>query len=178
MNWDTFLTESERTAAVNLSPKFTTPQAAVHALVDCCQDLDLVGNYKRMLVAGKPAKPLKLPPLGFFHPGRERELHALLGMASEMGELIEATFEDWNAPTVETSDKVNDEVGDWFWYFAMFCRARGINLERVLAENIAKLRVRFPDKFDPDRVNADDAERVAAEKAAQAALREDEGSGP
>lgn len=73
-------------------------------------------------------------------------IHAIIGKATESGELLEAL-----SATAEgvPFDKFNarEEIGDGFWYDALLLRAIGSNFNEAQAINIAKLRKRFPNKF-------------------------------
>lgn len=99
------------------------------------------------------------------HDAAEHILHAVLGTATEAGEMIEhlhAVIFD-NAPL----DLVNlgEEVFDGQWYHAMLCRVIGITFDQGQRQNIEKLRTRFPDKFTTDAANNRDldAERAVLE---------------
>jgi len=71
-----------------------------------------------------------------------RVFHALIGVATEATELMEALSED-------KLDYVNilEEFGDINWYEAIGIDAMNGNFEKVLTTNIEKLRKRFPEKF-------------------------------
>ena len=73
--------------------------------------------------------------------------HACKGIVDEAGELTAALKKGfiYGKPI----DKVNliEEAGDSLWYFAMLFRALGTSFEEVFDKNIAKLKVRYPDKF-------------------------------
>jgi len=74
-------------------------------------------------------------------------LHALMGLTTEVGELMDILKRhviygkpiDW--------DHVREEHGDLFWYMAVLCRAGGYEFEQVMTENIEKLRKRYPAGF-------------------------------
>lgn len=68
-------------------------------------------------------------------------LHALMGMFTEVAELNAATRSG-------LASKKIDELGDLCWYIALYCADNNIDFEATLRANIAKLRARFPDKFD------------------------------
>lgn len=74
--------------------------------------------------------------------------HGIIGKATETAELIEALeialFND--KPLDHTN--VGEEVGDGMWYDALISRAIGQSLEEIQTRNIAKLKHRFPEKFD------------------------------
>lgn len=97
---------------------------------------------------------------------RAETLHALLGMVSEMAEIIELVL-----PYIEDSETIDplllgEEFGDLYWYMAQFQRQFGLDEGMIRKNNIAKLRERFPDKFDEDlALNRDtDKEREALEE--------------
>ena len=90
-------------------------------------------------------------------------LHAAVGIASEAGELQDALKKhifygrefDWTNAV--------EEVGDLLWYAALACEALGTTMEYVMEFNIAKLKVRYPEKFEAQRSIERD---LAAERAA------------
>ena len=46
-------------------------------------------------------------------------------------------------------DRVKKELGDVLWYCAVLSHACGLSFDEVAAANVAKLRARFPNGFDP-----------------------------
>ena len=76
-----------------------------------------------------------------------RLLHALLGLVSETGEIADQLKQHliYGKPL----DEVNlvEEQGDFSWYANVMVDAIGSTWEASWAKNIAKLKVRFPDKF-------------------------------
>lgn len=83
----------------------------------------------------------------------EQVIHAVLGIASEAGEVAEALFNV--AARGHEGDRVNflEEVGDLQWYEAMLARVFSTDFDAIQRTNIAKLRERFPDKFTQDAAN-------------------------
>lgn len=94
-----------------------------------------------------------------------RLLHAFLGLATELGEAADQLKKHliYGKPL----DEVNlvEEHGDVSWYANLMIDAIGSTWEASWAKNIAKLRVRFPDKFTQAQAVDRDlgAERVALE---------------
>lgn len=91
--------------------------------------------------------------------------HAILGIASELGELIEALL-----PYLLEGKQINffnaaEELGDIEWYVALAATALGQDLDELRARNILKLMRRYPEKFtERDAVERDlEAERKALE---------------
>lgn len=93
-----------------------------------------------------------------------RLLHAALGCFTESAELVEPLQEQYVTGVL---DKVNfgEEVGDIEWYQAIGFDESGVSEAECREKNIAKLRKRYPNKFDAlDAVNRDlDAERAILE---------------
>ena len=79
----------------------------------------------------------------------ENIIHAIIGIATEAGELLEALRNTYNNPNAKL-DVVNirEEIGDVFWYMAILARECGFSFESAQKVNIEKLRARFPDKFN------------------------------
>jgi len=75
-------------------------------------------------------------------------LHAAVGIATEAGELQDALKKhifygrefDWTNAV--------EEVGDLLWYAALACESLGTTLEDAMERNIAKLKARYPEKFE------------------------------
>jgi len=90
-------------------------------------------------------------------------LHALLGMMNELGELA-AQYLHSVAKGVEMDQtNLEEEVGDFSWYHAIFMRVCNLNPSSVLRKNIAKLQARYPAKFTEDAaLNRDTAKEAAA----------------
>lgn len=73
--------------------------------------------------------------------------HAAYGLAGEVGEFIDQLKK--HKYYGKSLDYVNleEEIGDCMWYIALACNALGVDLQKVMDTNIAKLKVRFADKF-------------------------------
>jgi len=94
-----------------------------------------------------------------------RLLHAGMGMCTEAGE-----FQDELKCCIfygRSLDESNlaEECGDLLWYIAEALNALGVTMETVMHQNIAKLKVRYPEKFSSDdALNRDlEQERKALE---------------
>jgi len=92
-------------------------------------------------------------------------LHYLLGMATEVGELLDIWKK--NIAYKKEIDWINvvEELGDITWYFSNFIRINNIDFEEILNINISKLRARYPEKFTEEKaINRNlDAERKILE---------------
>ncbi len=78
---------------------------------------------------------------------REKELADYgLGVVGEAGDLagcIKKTLFHNNDQT----QGIRENIGDTMWYIAMICNYFDWDLDEVLAENIAKLKKRYPQGF-------------------------------
>ena len=77
--------------------------------------------------------------------------NAALGLAGEAGEVADAMkkhlFHDWPLDR----DAMAKELGDCLWYVAAMATALGMRLDEIGADNIEKLRRRYPDGFSAER---------------------------
>lgn len=73
-------------------------------------------------------------------------IHAIIGKATEAGELLEALSSTAEGAPFDTVNAL-EEVGDGFWYDALLLEAIGSNFGEAQTVNIAKLRRRFPNAF-------------------------------
>ena len=140
-----------------LSPNFygdTVKAEALTEVVDTFRVLEeQITKLKRAIFYGKPQEgltavqgdatvvdvyPQTLTKKGF------DTLHGLLGLA---GESIEALL-----GFIDNSGSLNEveETGDLLWFLALYTSTRGVDVSKAMEANIAKLRARYPDKFDSD----------------------------
>lgn len=167
-----------RDAQVTLSPSFFGERVSkvhftgrMNAAIDALNKLDQV---KKSLFYGRdnnlePAKGAKdvqglNERVGSGGVNGANIVHAVIGIATEAGELLEALRDDYNRDETGTMDSVNlrEEAGDLFWYMAILAHECGFDFEDAMRINIAKLRKRYADKFD--RVDANERD-LAAERA-------------
>lgn len=76
--------------------------------------------------------------------------HAMLGLASEVGELSDAIKRYIYYGTELNLTNVKEELGDLKWYMALLMSIIGTDDDEVERMNIAKLRARYPEKFTED----------------------------
>ncbi len=84
-----------------------------------------------------------------------RVLHGIIGVATEAGELAEELyFSDWGDKDGKVkgdrAKQMLDETFDIAWYQSVLIDALGSDWSTGLENNIAKLKVRFPDRFESD----------------------------
>ena len=103
-----------------------------------CDELD--SNY---ISDGKHGPDINVPLL----------LTACLGLAAEAGEFIEVPKKIFFQGKPLTEDELfhmKRELGDVMWYWVNACRALNLDPDEVIAENVNKLKARYPGgEFDP-----------------------------
>jgi NTP pyrophosphatase (non-canonical NTP hydrolase) len=84
--------------------------------------------------------------------------HAAMGVVTEAGELMSAIKKAkiYGKPL----DKVNliEEAGDVMWYLAILADDLGVSFEEMWEKNIAKLRLRYPEKYTDEQCENRDLE--------------------
>lgn len=84
-------------------------------------------------------------------------VHAGEGLFTEGGEYMGEVkrCHQYSKPlTNEMHDHMVEEIGDVLWYAALACHHLGVSMERVAQKNIAKLQLRFPEKFSGEAAEA------------------------
>ena len=74
-------------------------------------------------------------------------LTAALGLAAETGEFCEIPkkiYFQGKSLTEENVFHMKRELGDIMWYWINACRALGLDPDDVIAENVNKLKARYP----------------------------------
>lgn len=97
-------------------------------------------------------------------PGRSREdainlFHGIIGAITEAGELARALSEAITNGTPLNLSNVAEEIGDGQWYNAAILKVLGLSFDQIQRANIAKLRNRFPNKFNEYDANNRDTAR-------------------
>jgi hypothetical protein len=104
-------------------------------------------------------------------------VHAIIGMATEASELVEAVLK--TLADGEPFDTVNfvEETGDILWYGQLGMKTVGSTLDGAAWTNTRKLAIRYPDKFTQDRaINRDtQAERGVLETSSLPPLSDEAG---
>lgn len=138
----TELNDYQTEANLTVSPEFfatgVNPLNVIELLTDAAIACGKLGKYKRALFYSKDE--CRLNEDGKFPLRDTRDidvLHALLGLVSEMSELIEAYLAG--------KDEVSmfEEAGDQMWYLALLARGLNTDLSTVATANIEKLRSRY-----------------------------------
>lgn len=74
-------------------------------------------------------------------------LHAAMGICTEAGELQDQLKKSFFYGKKLDMVNIEEELGDAMWYIGMCCQRLGLSMEKIMEQNIEKLRVRFPEKF-------------------------------
>lgn len=92
-------------------------------------------------------------------------MHMLMGLTTEIGELTDLFKKHYAYGRALDIHSVGEELADTMWYICNLCTLMNINLNHELAKNIAKLKIRYPEKFtEEDALNRDlEAERKVLE---------------
>ena len=77
--------------------------------------------------------------------------NACLGLAGETGEVCDILKKYLFQGHELDRPHLIEELGDCAWYLAEAASGLGVSLEDILLQNIAKLKRRYPDGFDPER---------------------------
>jgi NTP pyrophosphatase (non-canonical NTP hydrolase) len=87
------------------------------------------------------------------------QLHMVLGMVTETGELADV-FKKYHAYN-KVIDWVNvqEEVGDLLFYISAFCFLNNFDLEKILEQNLSKLKIRYPDTYTDEKAQNRDLDR-------------------
>ena len=73
--------------------------------------------------------------------------HCIVGMQTELGELADAYKKHIFYGKELDITNVSEEIFDLLWYAVNLARIEKIDLVKGMQNNIAKLKVRFPEKF-------------------------------
>lgn len=80
----------------------------------------------------------------------EVEMHALYGMAGEIGELQSLYQKAFQGHKFD-EEHAKKELGDLLWFIAEYCTAMNWDLADVMLTNLGKLAARFPDGFEAEK---------------------------
>jgi NTP pyrophosphatase (non-canonical NTP hydrolase) len=150
MNATAYVTAALRTKSDQLHTELVPLRDAMYALSGVELVAVAADTIKKSLFYGKPLLPDDVLDTKAFEIEQAvttrpiptvDSLHALLGMITEVAELSAVAYGG-------SQSKKADELGDLLWYIALYCHDNGLDLEKVMEGNIAKLRARFPDKFE------------------------------
>lgn len=76
-----------------------------------------------------------------------RIAHALMGLETEVGELVDPFKKSWFYGTQLDEINVREEIGDVLYYLAILCDELGTDFETEMTRVTHKLKIRYPSKF-------------------------------
>lgn len=77
--------------------------------------------------------------------------NGILGLCGETGEIADVYKKYLYQGHEFDRGHMAEELGDVCWYVAEMASGLGLLLEEIMAQNIEKLRKRYPDGFDAER---------------------------
>ncbi len=94
------------------------------------------------------------------------DLHMVTGMVTESAEIADAYKKHFAYGKELDLVNVKEELGDLLWYIVGLCTMHNWDPKDIMANNIAKLRARYPEKFNQEQaLNRDlNAERNILEQ--------------
>ena len=81
----------------------------------------------------------------------EKIENGILGLCGETGEIADVYKKYLYQGHEFDRGHMAEELGDVCWYVAEMASGLGLPLEEIMAQNIEKLRNRYPDGFDAER---------------------------
>lgn len=81
-------------------------------------------------------------------------IHAVNGIATEAGEFADPLKKHLFYGRELDTANMTEELGDLLWYVALACDALGVDMGKVMAQNVEKLRVRYTVKFTEQEAEA------------------------
>lgn len=140
----------------------------IKVLEDNITSLQTLDAIKKKLFYNKPSELLEDVNFTWnekYSPEQIDLIHAILGIATEAGELLEALHSLVAGGNQLDIVNLKEECGDLFWYQAILANATDNTFEGIQNTVIAKLKKRFPDKFTEEDANNRDliAEREILE---------------
>ena len=161
MDFKKYLNESEKFVSASFIKSDEQEEllkGAIEHFLLATEKLDILKKHKYY---GKPLsnnfkvrKPLKRGENETFKydsDESEPNLHAVIGICTEAGELLQAMYEHkWkNKPFDEVNAK--EEIGDIFWYMAILFRGFKWNINAIWERNTEKLSKRYGKSFSSER---------------------------
>ncbi len=74
--------------------------------------------------------------------------HGLIGLTGEVGELADCFKKHIFYGQHFDLENFKEELGDCLWFITLLCDAAGTTIEECQSENVAKLKKRYPDKYN------------------------------
>ena len=169
-----YIEDALRTESIDgAAQRLTNKPVLIHGLKTFTEMAeDQVDNIKKYIYYGKKSHTIEAAPnrgqqqLVNVSEENLRLLHAGLGFLTEAAEFLLPVIESIRLGIPVDKVNLKEELGDLQWYQAIGCDVLETTFEEEQARNIAKLKLRYPDKFTEDKaINRDiEAERKILEQ--------------
>jgi NTP pyrophosphatase (non-canonical NTP hydrolase) len=168
MNEREYLSESEKTVSDSYFPNYVSDAQLKFVFEDSKWPVLHADKVKKALFYGKSVPLPRWKINDSFKENHELKnvLHAILGIYTEAGELLEHLHDVLCGKKELDPVNILEELGDLNWYEAMLHREMNTTFSQAWDKNIQKLKLRYGDKFTTDRaINRDlDSERKLLEE--------------
>lgn len=163
-----YMEESEKTLSPHFYPERVPPIEFDMVLMAAKAIADRADRLKKVLFYGKEAKfgaAFGSASSVSLDPSRANFIHAVLGIFTEAGELMENLYDVLSGRSALDITNIVEELGDLEWYMAILHREFGLTPSQVKRRNIEKLKARYPNRFEEEKaLNRDlDNERKVLE---------------
>jgi NTP pyrophosphatase (non-canonical NTP hydrolase) len=133
-----------------------TYEVTAEYLADLSAAGQKMDRVKRTIYYGKIDGELMEELMPTYPTGEKRErieqctrlLHGIIGLMTELGETCEEIFRFLESGGELNRENLKEEMGDFLWYINLILSVVGTNIPLVAERNIAKLRARYPNKFN------------------------------
>lgn len=78
-------------------------------------------------------------------------INGVMGLCGESGEAIDIVKKHLHQGHPLDQEKLVKELGDIAWYLAETAYALDVGLDDIFAQNIAKLKARYPEGFETEK---------------------------
>lgn len=161
----TFIQDALKTKSDKFYNTQVSKDVVLDTLENCTGTLQFLDAIKKKLFYNKPNEDLdKMSSLygdswsNTYTPEQIDLIHAILGIATEAGELLEALTKFIDEEQDFDLVNLKEECGDIFWYQAILANSTNNTFEGIQNTVIAKLKARFPDNFTEKHANNRDLE--------------------
>ena len=145
-----YIEDAHRTLSPQYFPEHVDDARFCDSLRDIFQNANRLDKMKKSMFYGKANtdhNPM-FPVTDASDSVTVNTLHGIVGIITESGELAEALIRAMDGGEKIDIVNVAEELGDIFWYAALIAKEAGLTFEEIQAKNIAKLKARYPEKFD------------------------------
>lgn len=167
---ENYMTEADRTTGPDFHADLVQPVTLLDAIAGVRAVSPQIDAIKKALFYGKQtddlAFSLRIADKDSYGEVSTDLIQAVLGIyteAAELLEILETLLNNRHNPLSyeeegQVAKDLTNEAGDVMWYQALLFKYLGTDFEKVGEKNIAKLRKRFPVKFEKDlAVNRNEA---------------------